>query len=106
MNNNNKNNQIADLLKPGTHIHMIGIGGSGMYPLAQILHARSEAGGFALSGSDNNLTDTVEAVRAMGIDVFMGHNPENIANLEAGCAVIVRSAAIKDDNAEIAAARA
>ncbi|MCL1882052.1 MAG: UDP-N-acetylmuramate--L-alanine ligase [Oscillospiraceae bacterium] len=78
-------------------IHYIGIGGSGMYPLAQILHGK----GFNLSGSDNNQTDTVDAVRKMGISVFMGHSPENVVNASA----IVRSAAISDDNPEIIKAR-
>ena len=47
------------------HIHFIGIGGSGMYPLAQILHAK----GCFLTGSDNNETETLRAVREMGIVV-------------------------------------
>ncbi|MCL2037301.1 MAG: Mur ligase family protein, partial [Oscillospiraceae bacterium] len=77
--------------------HLVGIGGSGMYPLAQILHGK----GYNLTGSDNNETDTVEAVRKMGIKVFMGHFPENVASAD----VVVRSAAIGDDNPEITAAR-
>ena len=68
-----------------------------MYPLAQILHGQ----GHRLTGSDNNQTDTVEAVRKLGIQVFMGHSSDNIANAD----VVVRSAAIKDDNPEIVAAR-
>ena len=56
------------------HIHFIGIGGSGMFPLAQILHAK----GFYLTGSDNNETETLAAVRKMGIPVFMGQAAENI----------------------------
>ncbi|MCL2071753.1 MAG: UDP-N-acetylmuramate--L-alanine ligase [Oscillospiraceae bacterium] len=78
-------------------IHLIGIGGSGMYPLAQILHGK----GVRLTGSDNNPTDTVEAVRKMGIKVFMSHSPDNVT----GADLVVRSAAIKDDNPEIVAAR-
>ena len=54
------------------HIHMIGIGGSGMYPLAQVLHAK----GYYLTGSDNNETDTLAAVRALGIPVQVGQRPE------------------------------
>ena len=56
------------------HIHMIGIGGSGMCPLAEILNSK----GYELSGSDNNETDTLAAVRAMGIPVTLGQKPENI----------------------------
>ena len=39
--------KIIDNVK---HIHMIGIGGSGMCPLAEILHSK----GYILTGSDNN----------------------------------------------------
>ena len=60
---NNYIHQFDDnILKGKQHIHMIGIGGSGMYPLAQILHAK----GYHITGSDNNETDTLRAVRAIG----------------------------------------
>lgn len=80
------------------HIHMIGIGGSGMYPLAQVLHAK----GYYLTGSDNNETDTLAAVRAMGIPVTLGQMPENIE----GADLVVYSAAIAKTNPERAAAEA
>lgn len=80
------------------HIHFIGIGGSGMYPLAQILHSK----GFYLTGSDNNETDTLQAVRNMGIPVTLGQRAENIA----GADLIVHTAAIMADNPELIAARA
>ena len=57
-----------DILKGKKHIHFIGIGGSGMYPLAQILHTK----GYYLTGSDNNETETLQAVRDMGIPVYLG----------------------------------
>lgn len=69
-----------------------------MYPLAQILHAK----GYYLTGSDNNQTETLDAVRAMGIPVFMGQRAENIE----GADLIVFSAAIMADNPELVAARA
>ncbi|MDR0920179.1 MAG: UDP-N-acetylmuramate--L-alanine ligase [Oscillospiraceae bacterium] len=78
------------------HIHFIGIGGSGMYPLAQILNAK----GFFLTGSDNNETDTLKAVRDMGITVYFGQKAENIQ----GADLIVYSAAIMKDNLELVAA--
>ena len=90
---------MENLLNLKNKLHLIGIGGSGMYPLAQILHAK----GYILTGSDNNQTDTLDAVRAMGIRVFMGHFAENIVLSKAD--VVIRSAAIKDDNSEIIAAR-
>ena len=80
------------------HIHMIGIGGSGMYPLAQVLHAK----GYYLTGSDNNETDTLAAVRAMGIPVMLGQRPENLGDAD----LVVYSAAIARTNPERAAAEA
>lgn len=78
-------------------IHFIGIGGSGMYPLAQILHTQ----GYYLTGSDNNETETLDAVRKMGIPVFLGQSAENIK----GADLIVHTAAIMNDNPELIAAR-
>lgn len=86
-----------DILKGKKHIHFIGIGGSGMYPLAQILHSQ----GYYLTGSDNNETETLDAVRKMGIPVFMGQRAENIE----GADLIVHTAAIMSDNPELIAAR-
>ena len=71
-------------------IHMIGIGGSGMCPLAEILHSK----GYILTGSDNNQSDPLKRVQALGIKVFMGHNPENVECAE----LVVYSAAISKDN--------
>ena len=55
------------------HIHMIGIGGSGMCPLAEILHGK----GYLLTGSDNNESDPLKRIKNLGIKVYMGHNAEN-----------------------------
>lgn len=88
---------MENFLKGKKHIHFIGIGGSGMYPLAQILHTK----GYYLTGSDNNETATLQAVRNMGIPVFLGQAAENIA----GADCIVYSAAIMDDNPELIAAK-
>ncbi|MDE6580886.1 MAG: UDP-N-acetylmuramate--L-alanine ligase, partial [Ruminiclostridium sp.] len=88
---------MEDFLKGKKHIHFIGIGGSGMYPLAQILHSK----GFYLTGSDNNPTETLDLVKKMGIPVYMGQRAENIE----GADLIVYTAAIMDDNPELIAAR-
>ena len=69
-----------------------------MYPLAQILHSQ----GYFLTGSDNNETETLDAVRKMGIPVFIGQRAENIE----GADLIVHTAAIMEDNPELMAARA
>lgn len=68
-----------------------------MYPLAQILHSQ----GYFLTGSDNNETETLEAVRKIGIPVFIGQKAENIQ----GADLIVHTAAIMEDNPELMAAR-
>ncbi len=73
-------------------IHMIGIGGSGMCPLAEILHKR----GYEISGSDNNEGDTLNRIRNLGIKVFMGHSSKNVHGAE----LVVYSAAISEDNPE------
>lgn len=87
-----------DILTGKKHIHFIGIGGSGMFPLAQILHSE----GYYLTGSDNNPSDTLELVKSLGIPVIMGQRKENIE----GADLIVHTAAIMGDNEELVAARA
>lgn len=82
-----------DILNKIKQIHFIGIGGSGMCPMAEILSTE----GFTITGSDIYESDTLEKVRSSGISVFMGHNKENIKNAE----LIVYSAAIKKDNPEL-----
>lgn len=80
-----------------TNIHMIGIGGSGIFPIAKILKEK----GFNVSGSDSTESETTEKARNSGIKVFIGHNPENIKNAD----LVVFSAAIKEDNPEIQEAK-
>lgn len=89
--------EIDGLLKTVKRIHFIGIGGSGMCPLAEILHKE----GYLLSGSDNNETDTLARIRSLGIPVFMGQRAENIEGAE----MIVYTAALLKDNPELVAAK-
>lgn len=89
---------ISEVLKNSKRIHFIGIGGSGMCPLAEILHAK----GYSLQGSDNNESSIVERIRKMGIPVMMGQKAENIK----GADMIVYSAAIQRGNPELEAALA
>lgn len=91
-------NLEKSILADKKHLHFIGVGGSGMYPLVQILHAQ----GYHISGSDNNETDTLAAERRMGVDVHLGHSPENLK----GADLVVYSAAIMADNPELVAAKA
>ena len=88
----------ANPLEGKKHLHFIGIGGSGMFPLVQILHGQ----GYYITGSDNNESDIVKLVRGLGIEVMMGQRAENIE----GADLIVYTAAIMDDNPELIAARA
>jgi len=79
------------------HIHCIGVGGSGMFPIIQILHSQ----GYLISGSDNNESDILDLERGMGIRVTLGHAPENLD----GADLVLYSAAIMADNPELMAAR-
>ena len=90
--------EIDVLLKQVKRVHFIGIGGSGMCPLAEILHKE----GYLLSGSDNNETDTLARIRSLGIPVTMGQKAENIIGAE----MIVYTAALLPDNPELVAAKA
>ena len=85
-------------LTPGTHAHLVGIGGVSMRPLGLVLRAR----GLVITGSDMNRSPATEELEAQGIPVAIGHRSENIQ----GAALLIRTAAAHDDNPEIAAARA
>lgn len=85
------------LLEKVKKIHFIGIGGSGMCPLAEILHSE----GFELSGSDCNEGETLDRIKSYGIPVFMGHRAENLGDTE----LVVYTAAVKSDNPELVAAK-
>ena len=89
-------NEISKVLKAVKTIHFIGIGGSGMCPLAEILHSK----GYTLQGSDNNESSIVDRIRKMGIKVMMGQRAENIEGAE----MVVYSAAISKENPELKAA--
>ena len=82
-----------------THrIHFIGIGGSGMSGLAEVLLNM----GYQVSGSDLRASDTTDRLTQRGGRVFIGHAPANVE----GAQVVVYSNAVGDDNPELAAARA
>jgi len=77
-------------------IHFIGIGGSGMCPIANILKSK----GYIISGSDNYMSDTLERLIERGFEVKINHSEENVK----GANLVVYSAAIKEDNIERMAA--
>ena len=89
--------EIDRLLKTVKRVHFIGIGGSGMSPLADILFKE----GYELSGSDNNETDTLQRMRSLGIPIYLGQRAENIKGAE----MIVYTAALLPDNPELVAAK-
>ena len=82
-----------DLLKKYKNIHMIGIGGVSMSGIAAIL----KNFGFNITGSDATNSEAIEALKAKGIKVAIGHDLDDIANAD----VVVYSAAIKQDDPEI-----
>jgi len=79
-------------------IHFIGIGGIGMSGIAEIMHNL----GYKVQGSDAAESANVRRLRAMGIEVHVGHNPANLTNAHA----VVYSSAVKPGNVEFDAARA
>ena len=89
---------ISVYLVPGRHAHLVGIGGVSMCALGQVLHGM----GMVVSGSDQQRSETTDRLERGGISVAIGHDPANIA----GADLVIRTAAVHDDNPEIAAARA
>ena len=87
---------IHTYLKPGVRVHLAGIGGVSMCPLAEVLRGM----GLTVQGSDMSESDTVRHLRSLGIDVAIGHSAENLK----ACDLVIRTAAIHDENPEISGA--
>lgn len=87
------NQHLLDNVKK---LHFIGCGGSGMYPLIQILASK----GYEISGSDVLEGSILQAERKMGVKVMLGHSADNVI----GADMVVYSAAISKDNVELSAA--
>ena len=87
---------IRDYLQPGKRAHLVGIGGVSMASLAEVLHGA----GVKVTGSDQRESATVLHLRSLGIPVVIGHLPESVE----GADCVVRTAAVHDENPEIAAA--
>ena len=81
-----------------THVHFIGIGGTGLSAIARLLLEM----GYTVSGSDRVLSPFAEKLQADGAAVYVGHNAANIT----GADWVVRSSAVADDNPEVQEARA
>lgn len=80
------------------HLHFVGIGGSGMCGIAEVLLNL----GYVVSGSDIARSSVTDHLTALGAKVYIGHKPENIEGADA----VVVSSAIKPDNPEVVAAKA
>ncbi|MFZ6778521.1 UDP-N-acetylmuramate--L-alanine ligase [Undibacterium sp. Ji83W] len=80
------------------HIHFVGIGGSGMSGIAEVLLNL----GYTISGSDLGSNAASKRLAQLGANVVQGHAAENIAGADA----VVTSTAVKGDNPEVIAARA
>ena len=92
----NNPHPIRDYLVPGKRVHLVGIGGVSMCPLAEVLRGK----GLTVQGSDMTESDTVKHLRSLGIQVAIGHNAENLGD----CDLVIRTAAVHDSNPEIAGA--
>ena len=80
------------------HIHFIGVGGSGMSGIAEVLLNL----GYTISGSDLADSTTLRRLSGLGIQTQVGHSAENVKGADA----VVTSTAVKSDNPEVLAARA
>jgi UDP-N-acetylmuramate--alanine ligase len=80
------------------HLHFVGVGGSGMSGIAEILHNL----GYHVSGSDQNDSTALRRLQALGITTYVGHQASQIGAADA----VVTSTAVSGGNPEVIAARA
>lgn len=85
------------MLKNIQHIHFVGIGGSGMNGIAEVLINL----GYKVSGSDLKQTEVTERLASLGGKIFIGHKPEQVGNAH----VVVTSSAVLPDNPEVVQAK-
>jgi len=79
------------------HIHMVGIGGTGMNGIAEVLFNL----GYKVSGTDINENEATQRLVSLGVEISIGHKAEKVE----GADVVVISSAIKEDNVEVGEAR-
>ncbi len=80
------------------HIHLVGIGGSGMSGIAEVLLTM----GYKITGSDLQESETVRRLRELGGAVFIGHHESNVGEAQ----VVVMSSAVALSNPEVVVAKA
>ena len=89
---------FSNYMSPGRKGYLIGIGGVSMSSLAEVLKGM----GLQVSGSDMNSSVSTDELISQGIQVQIGHRGENVE----GADCVIRTAAVHNDNPEIASARA
>ncbi|MBE6962877.1 MAG: UDP-N-acetylmuramate--L-alanine ligase [Ruminococcaceae bacterium] len=87
---------IQNYIHAGNRVHLVGIGGVSMCPLAEILQGM----GLTVQGSDISNSKSVQHLTELGIPVSIGHNADNLGD----CDFVIRTAAVHDNNPEIAGA--
>lgn len=93
----NRSEELKRYLIPGKRVHLIGIGGVSMRPLGLVLKDM----GMIVSGSDMNSSVSTEELISKGIHVAIGHAESNVNGVDC----VIRTAAVHNDNPEVAAAR-
>lgn len=95
---NDDNNRHIDIeLRPGSHIHLVGIGGFGLSAIGRVLLGK----GYVVSGSDLQQNELTAALAEAGATIFTGHHPQNWE----GADVLLVSSAIPNENPEVRSAR-
>jgi len=89
---------VAEMFKHYQHIHLVGIGGSGMSGIAEVLLNL----GYKVTGSDIHQSDVTKRLEKLGGKIYQGHNATNITNVD----VVVYSSAVNMDNPELSWAKA
>lgn len=87
------NAHIASTLGNIKRIHFVGIGGTGMSGIAEVLSNL----GYVVSGSDIKGSSVTERLAALGVNITIGHNRDNVTSVD----VVVASTAIDRSNEEI-----
>lgn len=93
-----KDCKIEDIMKKPCHVHFVGIGGISMSGLAEILIDT----GYKVSGSDSKESAVTDKLQSLGANISYGHKYENITD---DISYLVYTAAVKQDNPELAAAK-
>ena len=91
------NQSIRPFIENHSVIHLIGIGGVSMNSLAELLLSK----GVRITGSDRSETPVTERLQRLGARIVYAHEAENVE----GAGLVIRTAAIHDDNPEIIRAR-